>query len=299
MTMNPSEPQPFFETGRGPQKADAAPKSEIEALNRASEKASAAESKARQRIRALEDAVRRANEGKDDKQVREKEEECEALRKEASKVRRVCEAKEEERRRRVKGVKTEIGSTEHRLERLCGRQEKLEGTVLIGLEKTLREVEREIQEAEAQGDVRVGVYPGPIGRPMQMQQVSPPQYRRHQSRSSAYRIGDSAPPGIGLANHYASSHASSSVYSHPPSSSLSHPKVSILSYSTSSVPSHVGGGMLPTNSTASTSGISTLSSKAPPFEPTRGFRSSFPPLKSPPGVAPIQKPVGAFSRGGG
>ncbi|KAG0693598.1 hypothetical protein DFH29DRAFT_860088 [Suillus ampliporus] len=302
-------------TRRDSQKADAALKSEIEALNRASEKASAAESKARQRIRALEDAVRRANEGKDDvdrvrnelegevpslrKQVREKEEECEALRKEASKVRREREAKEEERRRRVEGVKTEIGSTEHRLERLCGRQEKLEGTVLIDLEKTLREVEREIQEAEAQVDVGVGAYPGPIGRPMQMQQVSPPQYRRHQSRSSAYRIGDGAPPGIGLANHYAGSHASSSVYSHSPSSSLSHPKVSILSHSTSSVPSHVGGGMLPTNSTASTSGISTLSSKAPPFEPTRGFRSSFPPLKPPPGIAPIQRPVGAFSRGGG
>ncbi|KAG1717799.1 uncharacterized protein EDB91DRAFT_1259258 [Suillus paluster] len=304
-------------TRRDSQKADAALKSEIEALNRASEKASAAESKARQRIRALEDAVRRASEGKDDvertrnelegevpslrKQVREKEVECEALRKEASKARREREAKEEERRKRVEGVKTEIGSADHRLERLCARQEKLEGTVLIDLEKTLMEIEKEIQEVEAQVDVG---YPQPIGRPLQMQPISP-QYRRHQPRSSAYRIGDGAPPGLGLPNPYASSHASSSVYSHSPSSSLSHPKVSILSHSTSSipshstssVPSHAGGGMLPTSSAASTSGTSTLSSKALPFEPARGFRSSFPPLKPPPGIAPIQRPVGAFSRG--
>ncbi|KAJ8587246.1 hypothetical protein M405DRAFT_690515, partial [Rhizopogon salebrosus TDB-379] len=78
-------------TRRDSQKADAALKSEIEVLNRASEKASAAEAKARQRIRALEDAARRANEGKEEvdhvrselesevpglrKQVREREEE--------------------------------------------------------------------------------------------------------------------------------------------------------------------------------------------------------------------------------
>ncbi|KAG1730336.1 hypothetical protein EDB19DRAFT_1740961 [Suillus lakei] len=298
-------------TRRESQKADAVLKNEIEALNRASEKASAAESKARQRIRALEDAVRRANEGKEDvdkgrselegsspslrKQVREKEEECEVLRKEAVKVRREREAKEEVRRRRMEGVKNEIGSVEHRLERLCARQEKLEGTVLIELEKTLGEVEREIQEAEEEADA-AGAYNAAIGRSMQMQPpVSPPQYRRHQPRASAYRIGDGAPPGLGLANPYASGHASGSGFSHSTSSSLSHPKLSILSHSTSSAPSH-GGGMLPTSSM---SGTSTLSSKAPPFEPARGFRSSFPLLKPSPGIAPIQRPVGTFSRGGG
>lgn len=301
-------------TRRDSQKADAALKNEIEALNRASEKASAAESKARQRIRALEDAVRKTNEGKEDvergrselegsspflkKQVREKEEECEVLNKEAAKVRREREAKEEVRRRRVEGVKNEIGSVEHRLERLFARQEKLEGTVLIDLEKTLGEIEREIQEAEAEAEV-AGAYNATIGRSMQMQPpVSPPHYRRHQPRTSAYRIGDGAPPGLGLANPYASCHASSSGFSHSTSSSLSHPKVSILSHSassTSSTASH-GGSMLPTSSG---SGTSTLSSKAPPFEPARGFRSSFPPLKPSPGIAPIQRPVGTFSRGGG
>lgn len=298
-------------TRRDSQKADAVLKNEIEALNRASEKASATESKARQRIRALEDAVKRANEGREDvergrselegsspslrKQVREKEEECEVLKKEATNVRREREAKEEVRRRRMEGVKSEIGSVEHRLERLYARQEKLEGTVLIDLEKTLREVEKEIQEAEAEADV-AGAYSATIGRSMQMQPpVSPPQYRRNQPRTSAYRIGDGAPPGLGLANPYASCHASSSGFSHPISPSLSHPKVSILSHSTSSTASH-GGSMLPTSST---SGTSTLSSKAPPFEPARGFRSSFPPLKPSPGIAPIQRPVGTFSRGGG
>lgn len=303
-------------TRRDSQKADAALKNEIDALNRASEKASAAESKARQRIRALEDAVRRANEGKEDvergrselegsnpclrKQVREKEDECEVLKKEAAKARREREAKEEVRRRRMEGVKNEIGSVEHRLERLYARQEKLEGTVLIDLEKTLSEVEREIQEAEAEADV-AGAYNATIGRSMQMAPpVSPPQYRRHQPRASAYRIGDGAPPGLGLANPYASGHASSSGFSHSTSSSMSHPQVSILSHSTSSAGSHNGGGggggMLPTSSA---SGTSTLSSKAPPFEPARGFRASFPPLKPSPGIAPIQRPVGTFSRGGG
>lgn len=285
-------------------------KNEIEALNRASEKASAAESKARQRIRALEDAMRRANEGREDvererseledsspslrKQVREKEEECEVLKKVASKVRREREAKEEVRRKRMEGVKNEIGSVEHRLERLSARQEKLDGMVLIDLEKTLREVEKEIQEAEAEADA-AGAYNATIGRSMQMQPpVSPPQYRRYQPRTPAYRIGDGAPPGLGLANPYASCHASSSGFSHSTSPSLSHPNISILSHSTSSTVSH--GGMLPTSSA---SGSSTLSSKAPPFEPARGFRSSFPPLKPSSGIAPIQRPVGTFSRGGG
>lgn len=227
--------------------------------------------------------------------MREKEEECEVLKKEAAKVRREREAKEEVRRRRMDGVKNEIGSVEHRLERLYARQEKLEGTVLIDLEKTLREVEKEIQEAEAEADA-AGAYNATIGRSMQMQPpVSPPQYRRHQPRTPAYRIGDGAPPGLGLANPYASCHASSSGFSHSTSPSLSHPKVSILSHSTSSTASH-GNGILPTNST---SGTSTLSSKAPPFEPTRGLRSSFPPLKPSSSIAPIQRPVGTFSRGGG
>ncbi|OJA21410.1 hypothetical protein AZE42_01927, partial [Rhizopogon vesiculosus] len=172
-------------TRRESQKADAALKSEIEALNRASEKAGAAEAKARQRTRALEDAVRRANEGKEDvdrvrnelegevpglrKQLRDKEEECETLRKEAAKVRKEREAREEVRRRRVEGVKADIGSTEHRLDRLCGRQEKLEGTVLPDLEKTLREIEKEIQEVESgsTGNGLGGQYLAPIGRPTQ------------------------------------------------------------------------------------------------------------------------------------
>lgn len=298
-------------TRRDSQKADAVLKNEIEALNRASEKASVAESKARQRIRALEDAVKRANEGKEDaergrselegsnpslrKQVREKEEGYDVLNKEAAQVRKEREGKEEVRRRRMEGVKNEIGSVEHRLERLYARQEKLEGTVLIDLEKTLKEVEREIQDAEGEADA-AAAYNATIGRSMQMQQpVSPPQYRRHQPRTSAYRIGDGAPPGLGLANPYASCHSSSSWLSHSTSSSLSHPKVSILSNSASSTASH-GGNMLPTSSA---SGTSTLSSKAPPFEPARGFRSSFPPLKPSPGIAPIQRPVGTFSRGGG
>lgn len=230
------------------------------------------------------------------KQVREREEECEGLRKEASKVRREREAKEEVRRRRVEGVKADIGSTEHRLERLCGRQEKLEGTVLPDLEKTLREIEKEIEEVESvsSGNGLGSQYPAPIGRPAQIPPVSPPQYRRHQPRTPmTYRIGqDGTPTGLGFSNPYAGgtlSHAPSSAFSHS-TSSLSHPKISTLS---SPVPSHTGtGSVLPSSTAASTSGMSTLSSKAAPFEPTRSFRSSFPPLSPPPGIAPIQRPIG-------
>jgi predicted nucleic acid-binding Zn-ribbon protein len=306
-------------TRRDSQKADAALKSEIEVLNRASEKASAAEAKARQRIRALEDAARRANEGKEEvdhvrselesevpglrKQVREREEECEALRKEAGKVHREREAKEEVRRRRIEGVKADIGSTEHRLERLSGRQEKLEGTVLPDLEKTLREIEKEIEEVESSLSVDGlgGQYPAPISRPTQIPPISPPQYRRHQPHTPmTYRIGqDGMPPGLGLSNPYAGStlsHATSSAFTHSTSSSLSHSKISTLSHPTSPVPPHAGVG----SSTASTLGMSTLSSKAAPFEPTRSFRSSFPPLSPPPSIAPIQRPIGtgAFQRVG-
>ena len=304
-------------TRRDSQKADAALKSEIEALNRASEKAGAAEAKARQRIRALEDAVRKASEGKEDidrvrseleaevpglrKQVMQKEEEFEALRKEAGKVRKERETKEEVRRRRVEGVKADIGSTEHRLERLSGRQEKLEGTVLPDLEKTLREIEREIQEVESgsNGNGFGGQYPAPIGRPTQIPPVSPPQYRRHQPRTPmTYRMGQDNSPLSNLYPVGTLSHAPSSAFSHPTSP---HSKIPALSHSTSPGSSHGGtGSVFPSSTSASTSGMSTLSSKAAPFEPTRSFRSSFPPLSLPPGIAPIQRPIGSgtFQRTG-
>ncbi|KIK24393.1 hypothetical protein PISMIDRAFT_70401, partial [Pisolithus microcarpus 441] len=53
-------------TRRDAQKTSTALRNEVDILRRASEKAVVAEGRARQRVRALEDAVKKANEGREE-----------------------------------------------------------------------------------------------------------------------------------------------------------------------------------------------------------------------------------------
>ncbi|KAH0834872.1 hypothetical protein J3R83DRAFT_10501 [Lanmaoa asiatica] len=302
-------------------------RAEIDVLKRASEKAGIAEGKARQRVRALEDAVRRANEGREqveqliaaDEQelpgLREKQSEAEdvlrTVKREADAVREEREKREEEVRKRKESMKGECATLNQRLERLTVKKERLENSVIPDLESQLAEIQRETEIAERGGlqndDVWDSFYgdpsrtetqrrrqshPGTIGRPLAQRTlqppISPPHFPRHQPRSqSTYRtsndlsaLGPSHPPG--LAHPSGQLHTPSlsmpSGFTHPATPGLSHSTNSVFSQSTSSSLSR----------STSSVGSSTLSSKAPPFEPTRNLRVS---LSSP-------NSSGAFPSGG-
>ncbi|KAI9460810.1 hypothetical protein HD554DRAFT_2176487 [Boletus coccyginus] len=107
-------------------------RAEIDVLKRASEKAGIAEYKARQRVRALEDACLR------EKQLEAEEDLGRAER----------EKQEEEGRKRKESMKGECATLNQRLERLTVKKEKLDNSVIPDLEAQLTEIQREIEVAE-------------------------------------------------------------------------------------------------------------------------------------------------------
>lgn len=176
---------------RDAQKGDAALRAEIDGLKRASERNVAAEHRARQKVLALQEAVKRAQVAtrETDALVRQAENALPNLRKERDEKERVyAEVKEEEARarrgreaetdkdrRRMEGLKNELSGLGNRMEKLSGKRDKLESGVIPDLEEQLRELEREVERAEMEAEQRDGIYtllqrrrpshPGPIQRP--------------------------------------------------------------------------------------------------------------------------------------
>ncbi|KAI6104400.1 hypothetical protein F5141DRAFT_1129723 [Pisolithus sp. B1] len=304
-------------TRRDAQKTSTALRSEVDILRRASEKAVVAEGRARQRVRALEDAVKKANEGREEIEreieqnegampsLREREanaeDELKRTKTEADVVRVEREKKEEEERKRKESMRAESVSLTQRTERLNVKRERLEGSVIPDLEAQLAEIELKIElvgrggrqyqvDESWDGDSRAKSqrrksHPGTIGRsrsntmqkpvpPSQANQAnSPPtQLPRHQPRSqSTYHkgldgglLGFASSPGFGFQNGIPPTHTTSAS---PVSSGLgqSGNLAFSTSSSTSSLPRSTGSAI-----------PSTLSSKAPPFEPARNLRTSFP-----------------------
>ena len=146
------------------QKADSALRSEIDALKRNSERHALAEAKGRQKVLALQEAVKRAqNATKDiEAKVKELEEEMPALndakdkkeieyaalKKEADKVRKEREILEEKEKRRQEAMKAELAGLAVKLEKLGAKKEKLETGIVPELEQKLKEIEKEIEEEE-------------------------------------------------------------------------------------------------------------------------------------------------------
>ncbi|KAJ7857295.1 hypothetical protein B0H14DRAFT_3085241 [Mycena olivaceomarginata] len=138
---------------------------EIDAIRRGSEKHAAAEARARQKVLALQEAVKRAQTAtrEVEEQMREvegalpglrseraaREEAYERIRGEADRVRGERAQGEERERRRLEGLRGELTGLGNRVERLGGKREKLEGGVIPDLEAQLREIELEIERAEA------------------------------------------------------------------------------------------------------------------------------------------------------
>ncbi|KAJ6590652.1 hypothetical protein DFH09DRAFT_1259597 [Mycena vulgaris] len=150
---------------RDAQKADAALRSEIEILKRASEKHTVAEHRARQKVLALQEAGKRAQMSTREMeelvleveaelpalktQRAEKEEEYLKIKEDADRVRKEKEREAERERRKLDLMKGELTGLNNKMDRLSGKREKLETGVIPDLEEQLRELELEIERVEA------------------------------------------------------------------------------------------------------------------------------------------------------
>ncbi|KAF4616427.1 hypothetical protein D9613_008651 [Agrocybe pediades] len=146
------------------QKADSALRSEIDTLKRTSEKNIAAELKGKQKVLALQESVRRAQnftkeleESADEvesmlpelnAEKEKKEREHAKIQSEAKQVRKEKEELEEKERKRMESLRSELTSLTNKLEKLGGKREKLENTIIPDLEAKLQDVAQEIEIEE-------------------------------------------------------------------------------------------------------------------------------------------------------
>ena len=150
---------------RDAQKADAALRTEIDILKRASDKHSAAEHRARQKVLALQEAVKRAQSATKEMEALvneaeaalpvliagrgEREHAYDIVRGEADRAKEEMDREAESDMKRIEGLKGELTGLGSKLERLNGKKDKLEGGVIPDLEEQLRAIEKEIRLVEA------------------------------------------------------------------------------------------------------------------------------------------------------
>ncbi|KDR68438.1 hypothetical protein GALMADRAFT_257166 [Galerina marginata CBS 339.88] len=155
---------------RDAQKAESALRSEIDTLKRTSEKNAAGELRGKQKVLALQEALKRAqNSTKEmeemadeleslvpglNAQKGEKENDHGKIKSEADRVRKDREDVEEKERKRLEAMRAELAGLTNKLEKLGGKKEKLETTIIPDLEDRLRETANEI-EAEEQELLRL------------------------------------------------------------------------------------------------------------------------------------------------
>ncbi|KAF8911811.1 hypothetical protein CPB85DRAFT_646500 [Mucidula mucida] len=146
---------------RDAQKADANVRSEIETLKRASEKHAAVEHRAKQKVLALQESVKRAQSSSREidqqateieagmpdliKQREDKEEELKRVQQEAERVQKARETEAEKERKRIDSLNSELTSMTNKLERLQGKKEKMETSTIPDLEEQLKAIELEIE----------------------------------------------------------------------------------------------------------------------------------------------------------
>ncbi|PBK70769.1 hypothetical protein ARMSODRAFT_1017553 [Armillaria solidipes] len=265
---------------RDAQKADANVRSEIEALKRSSEKTAAAEHRARQKVLALQETVKRAQlstkemegqvkeeeEALPDLQAQRtlKEEEYLKIKGAADRARKARESEAEKERKRVELMTGELNGLNNKLERLQAKKEKLETTTIPDLEEQLKAIELEIETTELDpfgypfapdgqeldDDLILlrshqnSSFPRPSPVPIQRPQGSWNSPPRQAQRSSSLHY-QKAP--IVLSNPHRQSSLKAATHHSNSSSSSS----SLLSGATS-----------------------TLSSRAPPFEPGKPLRAA-------------------------
>ena len=128
---------------RDAQKSQSALRSEISSLKKSSQKHAAGDARARQKVRALEEAVKQAAKGREDVEAErevvevdrkdqdaeseEKEKQWEAVSRMAEEARKERLLRESEDSARLQVIRTELAAVEARLEKLKYRREKFEG----------------------------------------------------------------------------------------------------------------------------------------------------------------------------
>ncbi|KAF7349312.1 hypothetical protein MSAN_01720700 [Mycena sanguinolenta] len=297
---------------RDAQKADAALRSEIEILKRASEKHSVAEHRARQKVLALQEAAKRAQISTREmeelvveveaelpalrRQREEKENAYSKIKEDADRVRKEKEREEEKERRKLDLMKGELTGLTNKVERVNGKKDKLETSVIPDLEEQLREIELEIERVEAdplgyaysddnfdgiEDHDPLGGYnpqqwarqqvPGILTRPSPI-----PIQRPGQNSSSGSSSGfpqwtapprHQPPPNTSQHQRSSSSRASRSPVSYTQGLPQRHSSLKSMSASDSS--SSLNSSPTPAPAVAAGTTTSTLSSRAPPFEPGR------------------------------
>ena len=150
-------------TRRDAQRADAAIRADIETLKRASEKFASVEHRSRQKVLALQEAVKQTLAAAADTNIAvtdaetsmpalrdqqtKAEKEFEIAKRQAAQAREVREALESREKKRIDSLQTELAGLGGKLEKLNGKQEKLENIVIPDLEEELRRIEEEIAKA--------------------------------------------------------------------------------------------------------------------------------------------------------
>jgi len=134
-------------TRRDAQRADAAIRADIETLKRASDKFASVEHRARQKVLALQEAVKQTLAAALREQQTEAEKEYEIVKRQAAQAREEREVVESQERRRTDNLQTELAGLGGKLEKLNGKQEKLENSIIPDLEEELRRIEEEIAKA--------------------------------------------------------------------------------------------------------------------------------------------------------
>ncbi|GLB39044.1 hypothetical protein LshimejAT787_0602060 [Lyophyllum shimeji] len=149
---------------RDAQKADAALRSEIEILKRASEKHVAADHRARQKILSLQEAIKRAQTATREteelvkeveeqvpelnRQREEKEAEYAKIKEQADRVRKLRDEQTEKEKKKLESMRGELTGLTTKMEKLNAKKEKLENGTITDLEQQLKDVELEIEQAE-------------------------------------------------------------------------------------------------------------------------------------------------------
>lgn len=314
---------------RDSQKADAALRSEIDTLKRASERHAAADHRAKQKILSLQEAIKRAQNatreteeltteiqgilpGMNEK-CSEKEEAYNKFKSEADRARTERELEAEKEKKRLDSMKNELIVLGNKLEKLNGKKEKLENVVITDLEEQLKDIEREVEEAES--DSHVNIYaPATDGQKSKEDEHAPaalelkldhshsqshslshlPTQRMRHQTNTAGTINRPSP--VPIQRPSASDAPFGQLWAHPASprpphaqthnqrsSSVHHQTPILLTNprrrkSSVSTPPHSQ--LQTSNSSPSTSlatmasaAISTLSSKAPAFEPGRPLKT--------------------------
>ncbi|KAG5642646.1 hypothetical protein DXG03_002385 [Asterophora parasitica] len=149
---------------RDAQKADAALRSEIDILKRASEKHAAADHRAKQKVLSLQEAVKRAQTATRETEAlvaeveallpelnhgrQAKEAEHAQVKEKAERARKIRDGQVEAEKKRVEGMRGELMGLSHRMEKLGAKREKLESNAIKELEEQLKGVQREVEKAE-------------------------------------------------------------------------------------------------------------------------------------------------------